>query len=354
MSEPASLIPRALDGALRAYRGTGADLPFGDPRRAHPGVAMEGYFWRFTDAPSGRVVIALCGVNRTSAGSWATVALAGHPSGFLAQAAVPDAAAEDGALGARAGDGAFRATADRVLLDLGADARLDVRLADTRGWTRRAFGGVGAAHAVPGLSQYWHPHLLGGRARGQATLGDETIDLDGFEVYAEKNWGRGGFPQRWWWGQAHGFERDDVCVAFAGGLVGLGSLGGPQLSATALVVRVGDTLVRLGQPLLSGVRADVEPGSWRLHGRGPIWSAEVTATASPGTEHLLPVPLPAEQRNVAAAHQHLAGQMHVVLRRRGRVVFAGSSALAGLEQGDLRTVLAETTDAAAPTRPTQA
>jgi hypothetical protein len=334
----------------RAYRGTGADPPFGDPRRAHPGVAMEGYFWRFTDPVGGRVVIALCGVNRTAAGSWATVALAGHPSGFLAQAAVPGAAADDHALGACAGDGAFRASADRVQLDLGPGARLDVRLTGTRGWTRRPFGGVGAAHAIPGLSQYWHPHLLGGRARGRATLGDETIDLDGFEVYAEKNWGRGGFPQRWWWGQAHGFERGDVCVAFAGGLVGLGSGGGPQLSATALVVRIGDTLVRLGQPLLSGVRADVRPGSWRLRGRGPIWSAEVTATARPGTEHLLPVPLPDQRRNVAAAHQHLGGQMHVVLRRRGRVVFAGSSALAGLEQGDLRTARADTTDAPAPTQ----
>jgi hypothetical protein len=332
------------------YRGTGADAPFGDPRRAHPGVAMEGYFWRFTDVASGRVVIALCGINRGAAGSWATVALAGHPSGFLAQAAVPGAAADDRALGALAGAGAFRASADRVQLDLGADARLDVRLTDTRPWPRRAFGGLGAAHAIPGLSQYWHPHLLGGRARGRATLGGETIDLDGFAVYAEKNWGRGGFPQRWWWGQAQGFERDDVCVAFAGGLVGLGALRGPQLSATALVIRVGDTLVRLGQPLLSGVRADVRPGAWELRGRGPVWSAEVTATARPGTEHLLPVPLPDQRRNVAAAHQHLAGQLHVVLRRRGRVVFAGSSALAGLEQGDLTTALAETTGASAPTQ----
>ena len=37
-------------------------------------------------------------------------------------------------------------------------------------------------------------------------------------AYAEKNWG-GGFPDRWWWGQAHDFG-DDVSVAFACGPVG--------------------------------------------------------------------------------------------------------------------------------------
>jgi len=32
---------------LAAYRATGADPPFGDPRGYH-GVGMEGHFWRFT------------------------------------------------------------------------------------------------------------------------------------------------------------------------------------------------------------------------------------------------------------------------------------------------------------------
>lgn len=35
----------------------GADLPWGDLRAAH-GVPMEGYFWRFTDAVAGRVIVA--------------------------------------------------------------------------------------------------------------------------------------------------------------------------------------------------------------------------------------------------------------------------------------------------------
>jgi hypothetical protein len=322
-------------GWLRAYRSTGADLPFGDPRRAHDGVAMEGYFWRFTDRAGGRVIVALCGVNRAPDGHWATVALAGHPGHFLRQAAVERAAADPARLGATAGGGVFSGGEGHVRVDLGPDARLDARLHDLRGWSRRPFGGVGAAHAVPGLSQYWHPHVLGGRAEGRAILGDDTVDLAGFDVYAEKNWGRGGFPDRWWWGQAQGFDRSDLCVAFAGGDVVLAPGRPARLTASALVVRLGDALIRLGQPLLSPVRADVAPDRWHLHGRGPVWEVEVTATAPAGAEHVLPVPLPGQRRNVPAARQHLAGRLEVAVRRRGRLVYAGSSALAGLERGDL-------------------
>ena len=61
-----------MSALLDAYRRTGADLPFGDPRRAH-GVAMEGYYWRLSDPASGRCVIALCGVCRAPRGGTPTV-----------------------------------------------------------------------------------------------------------------------------------------------------------------------------------------------------------------------------------------------------------------------------------------
>jgi len=311
------------------YRSQGADLPFGDLRPAHE-VTMEGYFWRITDARAGRVVVALCGINRSSGGTWATVALAGHPGGFVAAADLPDAGADPDRLGAWAGERAFAGQPGRVRVDLGPDARLDVRLRELRGWTRRPFGGSGAAHALPGLGQYWHPHVLGGRAAGRAILGGETVALDGAEVYAEKNWGRGGFPETWWWGQAHAFERPDVCVAFAGGDVAIGPA---RLRATALVVRLGDELIRLGDPVLSPVQADVGDAHWRLRARGPRWSVEVDAGAAPGAAHVLPVPLPARRHSVPGALQHLGGRLHVVVRRRGRVMFAGESRLAGLEHG---------------------
>lgn len=323
----------------RRYRATGADPPFGDWRAAH-GVEMEGYFWRFTDPRAGRVVIALCGVSSGPAGRWAAVALGGHPGGFLREADLPRAGADEAALGAWAGDGAFVADEHRLHVDLGDGARLDVRLHDIRPWPRRAaFGGLGAAHAIPGLSQYWHPHALGGRAEGRAVLGGETVDLDGAEVYAEKNWGRAGFPEEWWWGQAHGFERPDALVAFAGGDVDLGPL---RLQATGLVVALGDDVLRFGNPLLSPVHAAVGEGSWRLRGRSPRWRVEVEAHAPPATAHVLPVPDPAEGRSFPGALEHLAGELRVTLRRRGRgLAFAGSSPLAGLEHGGRERVRVE-------------
>lgn len=323
---------------LSRYRATGADLPFGDPTRAH-GIAMEGYFWRLSDPASGRVIVALCGIHRGKGGrQWANVALAAHPGGVVHAADLKTGEADAGGLGVRAGHGAFDAGPHHVRVDLGPQARLDLRLDDVRGWTRCAFGGLGAAQVIPGLSQHWHPHALGARARGSAVIDGEHIDLDGYRVYAEKNWGREGFPERWWWGQAQCFEDAEACVAFAGGAVSLGPL---HTSATAVVVRVGDTLVRLGDPVLSPARTRFGDAQWSLKARGPRYSAEIEAHAEPGDAHVLPVPLPARGFSVPGALQHFSGTLHVVLRRRGRVVFAGASPLAGLEHGGEAQVAAE-------------
>src|SRR5665647_3639502 len=72
----------AGSGLVSVYRRTGADVPYGDPLPSH-GTEMEGWFWRLTDPTSGRVVVALCGVNRHPAGDWATVAVATHPGGVV-------------------------------------------------------------------------------------------------------------------------------------------------------------------------------------------------------------------------------------------------------------------------------
>jgi tocopherol cyclase len=295
---------------------------------------MEGYYWRLSDPASGRCIVALCGVCRAGAAaaapagagaSWATVALAAHPGGFVRWRNAPDAAAEPGALGAAAWehDGApvLRGSERRIAVDLGPDARLDVTLEGRVGWPHR-LGAVGLAQAVPGLPQYWHPAVLGARARGEAVLGGERLAIDGWDAYVEKNWG-GAFPGVWWWG--HAAFGDGAMAAFAGG-----RLGGP-LAASAVVVRAGGTVVRFAPPGAL-VTARAGGGAWRLRARSPRWSVALEGDAA-AAPHVLPVPVPAERRAVLRSEHHLAGRMRVVLRRGRRIVLRASTDLAGLEHG---------------------
>jgi hypothetical protein len=302
-----------LDRLLTAYRRTGADPPFGDPWGAH-GSLMEGYYWRFTDAAAGRVVIALCGVSRSPTGSWATVAIAAHPGGFVHYEVMPTATAGAQTVVAEGPAGAtLSAGRDRVEIDLGPVAQLRARLLPTVPWPHRALGALGPGHLLPRMPQYWHPHVLSARVEGEAVIAGESWGLAGATGYAEKNWG-GDFPGDWWWGQAHGFDDPEVCVAFAGGHV-------HGLAPTAAVVALGRRVHRF--PL---VRAT--GGGWSI--RAPGLSIEGEALGEP---HILPVPVSAERRVDMRSSQHLAGRMQVTLRRRGRTLYSGESRLAGLERG---------------------
>ena len=326
--------------ALRdAYRASGADRPFGDPLPAH-GVAMEGYFWRFTDPASGRVLIALDGVNRAAGGTWSTLGVASHPNGFLRTTAHPEGHADETGLGV-VSSVAFRGSPDRLHVDLGPDARIDVEVRRPVPWPRRSLGGSSVFQAVPGLNQYWHPWLLGGSAHGEAVVGTQTWQLDGWQVYGEKNWGKGGFPDAWWWGQAQGFEDPSVCIAFAGGEVSAGSL---RTTVTAVVVLLPDgRLVRLGDPLVSPVRAEVSDERWSLRGRSARWRIEIEGWGDLAAAHVLPVPLPRERRNVPGAIEHLGARMHVTVHHRDRLVWQGESGLAALEHGGIDRARAEVT-----------
>jgi hypothetical protein len=310
---------------LAAYRRTGADPPFGDPRAYH-GVGLEGHFWRITQPRTGAVVVAIVAISRDAAGHpWAMVSLAGHPGGAVRSATLPHATAASHGLGVRVGD-AVAADEGSLRIALGDDARLDVAFHDPLPWPRRAFGALGPAHVIPGLSQYWHPWLLRARVSGVARVGDDELDLDGAVAYAEKNWGAGGMPPAWWWGQAHGFERPDVCVAFAGGRAGIGPL---RPTATALVVALGRDVRTVVRPLRP-LSVAVDERGWRLAGGG----LEVEAHADGVAAHLLPVPVPHERRRLDDwAPQHLTGTLHLRVRRRGRTIYEGTSQLAGLERG---------------------
>ncbi|MGP6173624.1 tocopherol cyclase family protein [Corynebacterium sp. A21] len=318
---------------LKRYRSTGADLPFSDPGRAHPGVAMEGYFWRITDPDTGRVLIALCGANQGPQGSWATIGIAAWPTGFIRTAALDGAWTDPEGLGVKGGTNAFEGTSHRLRVELGFDAQLDLEFHDLIPWPRRSLGGSSVFQMVPGLNQYWHPWLLGGKASGTATVGTETWRFVDAQVYAEKNWGREGFPESWWWGQAQGFAEPEACVAFAGGLVRNGPL---QVEVTALVVRLPDgRVIRLGNPVLSPVHTHTSDEQWQLSGRGFGWRVEITATAPLDQAFVLPVPLPSEHRNVPGDLEHLAGDLKVRVSRFGRLVWNGHTSLAALEHGGL-------------------
>jgi tocopherol cyclase len=321
---------------LAAYRRTGADAPFGDPRGYH-GVGMEGHFWRITQPGSGCVVVAIVAISRDGDGRpWALASLAAHPGGVVRSATLPLAFAASRGLGLRASDpiaaaapGSPRSAAadERSLrVELDDDARLEVAFADPLLWPRRAFGALGPAHAIPGLSQYWHPWLLRARVAGWARLGGEEIDLDGAVAYAEKNWGAGGMPPRWWWGQAHGFDRPDVCVAFAGGRAGVGPL---RTTASALVVALGNEVRSIVRPPRV-LRVAADEQRWWLSGGG----IEVEGHAGGSVAQLLPVPVPHERRHLDDwAPQHLAATLRLAVRRRGRTLYEGTSHLAGLELG---------------------
>jgi hypothetical protein len=265
--------------------------------------ALDGWFWRFT-WPDGRAAIVLCGV----CPGWALAGVAQQP-GEWRSTILDDPVAD--ARGVRIG-AAFAGDARHVRFD-GVEAHLHDIVPWPRPWL-----GTGPLGHLPFLRQYWRPLVLRARAEGSVA----GWDLEGATAYVERNWGNG-FPPVWWWGEAHDFDGDPVTVAFAGGP----ALG--PLRATAVVVHVGDTLVRRGEPLLAAVRADVAPGRWALRARG----VEVEASADPAAAHILDVPVPAERRTLPWSHQHLAGRLRVRLTRRGRVRFEGETALAGLELG---------------------
>jgi hypothetical protein len=223
-----------------------------------------------------------------------------------------------------AGGGAFRATPNEVHVDLGADARVDLSLDRLVGWPH-TLGGGGLFSAVPFLGQYWHPHVLGGSVSGESIAGARRWSFWGAEVYAEKNWGAG-FPEHWWWGQAQGFERSDVCVAFGGGRLTAGPL---AMTVGGAVVRVGDDVVRFAPPF-SRVRSSTDGTRWEVHARNRRCEMRLAGVGT-GAAHVLPVPLPAERRNVDTDFEFLAARLRVEVT--GAVEFAGETSLAGLETG---------------------
>ncbi len=307
---------------MNLWRRLGADLPFGDPRRAH-GVPMEGYYWRLVEPGSGRVVVALCGITRFGGESRARVAIALHPEGRIVTREVDRVSADPATLGIDAGP-AFGASVGRLHVGLGS-LQLDADIAG-RPWPRRVLGGLGLAGAIPGLSQYWHPHVLGAPATATLTVDGIPHRLSAL-VYAEKNWGHG-FPRRWWWGEAHD---DEITAAFAGGTL---EFGPTSIPATAAIVRFGDRLVRLVAPLAL-VRVETAPGEWRLTARAARFALTMEGHAGEAAAFALPVPPRSPGLPAGTVDQRLDGRLRVRLHEGRRLILDRELSPAGLESGHL-------------------
>jgi tocopherol cyclase len=85
-----------------------------------------------------------------------------------------------------------------------------------------------------------------------------------------------------------------------------------------------------------------------LRGHSREWRIDVEGHAPLAAAHVLPVPLPSERRNTPGALEHLGGRLEVTVRRGARVVWRGSSTLAGLEHGSLARAAAEMARRRAP------
>ncbi|BDB41187.1 hypothetical protein Mkiyose1665_52640 [Mycobacterium kiyosense] len=302
-------------------------MPFGDPTPSH-GTEMEGWFWRLSDPADGRVVVALCSENRHPDGNWSTAAIALHPGGVVRSAAVDGVLADrqEFSVQADAAGNVIDATRDRLKMVLG-DTAVDLKFTDAFQWPK-AFGGGGVFSAVPFLNQYWHPYRLDGKASGTVTHGDQRWTFNNATLYCERNWGAG-FPVRWWWGQAHDFGDADVSVAFSGGLLELGPL---KRDVGGVVVRLGNRVLRVTSPALVSSECDVE--HWHVDARNARFRVELDGHGTGDGPHVLPVPLPAERRNIDTDYEYLAGTLHCRVREWGRTIFEGTSTLAGLEVGD--------------------
>jgi tocopherol cyclase len=316
----------AAQQLVSIYRRTGADVPFGDPLPSH-GTEMEGWFWRLSDPNDGRVVVALCSANRHPAGDWSTAAIALHPGGLVRSAAIEGVSAdrERFSVKAQADGNLVDADRERLRMVIG-DAEVDLKLTHECHWPR-AFGGGGVFSSVPFLNQYWHPYRLGGKASGTVTTGDQTWTFADATLYCERNWGAG-FPLRWWWGQAHDFGEADVCVAFSGGLLELGPL---KRDVTGVVVRLEDRVLRITPPALVSSTCDGE--RWQIDARTARYRVQLDGHGVGAGPHVLPVPLPADRRNIDTDFEYLAGTLRCTVREWGRTIFEGRSELAGLEIG---------------------
>jgi len=94
---------------------------------------------------------------------------------------------------------------------------------------------------------------------------------------------------------------------------------------------VGTKVIRMTPPVL--VRSEVGDNQWFIRGKSLRYEIEIEGDGRHLPPHVLPVPLPAERRNIDTDFEHLGGRLRLTVRESGRLLFAGTSELAALEVG---------------------
>ena len=288
---------------------------------------MEGYFWRFTQARAGRVAIVMCGVSR-GARRQRRGRSSGWPrtrAGFFRWAALQDAVADTAATACGAGE-AFSAGPDHLHVDLGPDCRLEASFGAAVGWPRRALGALGAGAARAGAEPVLAPAPVRGRRARQRRRGRGLVRarrrarLRGEELGPRLPRRRGGGVRRT-------TSDDDVSVSFAGG-----------------PVRVGPARLRgeRGGRAARRRRAALPPAGVDDAGRGHLAAARPLRARGWSRSRASPTPRP-RTRSPCRCRPSAAwstartttwrASLRVRVTRRGRVVYAGESPLAGLERG---------------------
>ena len=302
---------------LAAYRATGADPPFGDPRGYHA-AGLEGHFWRITQPRTGAVVVVILAICRDAQGHpWAMASLAAHPGGAVRSATLPDAWGAPRGLALRAGD-AFAADERSLRVDLGPDARLERELRRAAGvaaaGVRRARARAGRPRPEPVLASVAAARA-GERQRARrrarrstSTAPSPTPRRTGARAACRP---RGGGGRRTA-SIAPTCASPSPAVAPGSGRCARRRRRWSSPSATRCAPSCG-RCARCASPSTSAA------GAWPARGS----RSRPTPTARP---HLLPVPVPRERRRLDDwAPQHLAGTLRLSVRRRGRTLYQGTS-----------------------------
>ncbi|CAL8467097.1 g6633 [Coccomyxa elongata] len=138
--------------------------------------------------------------------------------------------------------------------------------------------------ALPVFEPHWQILMARGTASGWVQWGDQRYEFTDAPAYAEKNWGAG-FPKKWFWVVATGFEGEpDASLTAVGARRGLLQLPGVEEDVGMVGIHWRGQFIEM-VPWNGDVQWEVDPwGRWRVYAKNGHYEALVEAScSSPGT-----------------------------------------------------------------------